>query len=477
MRYGSRVQTVVAALAGIFVLANILAAALVIVSPQTAVSRGSILVVVFVFTLIISLLCLILLLRWLLRPYNKLIGEAQRAPVAIPAGSSLNEAEFVLETFQNVVAQLQQQQRELERLSAQAHARADTAEKFSDRVIASVPSGLVAFDGGGHATIVNGPARDLIGADESAVGQPVRSVLNTSPELASLVEECLRTGNLYRREELSATNLEGRIRRLGATVAPIDDALNGGARGALCLLIDITEIAQLREQVALKRNLESLGEMSAGLAHEFKNALATLHGYAQLIQNLNLDDRGRAASASLVQEVRSLSEMVTAFLNFARPQPLQVTEVSLREIVDDCVDELRPIYEQQCVSLSIEGEFPEIRADERMLRQAVINIVRNAAEAIDEQREDRRVKIVGHNNKDSDGERWAVVEVSDTGEGIPAADLQKIFIPFFTTKSKGSGVGLALAHRVITDHGGSLAAGNGSLGGAVFTIRLPIEDG
>src|SRR3989454_12669720 len=108
---------------------------------------------------------------------------------------------------------------------------------------------------------------------------------------------------------------------------------------------------QLREPVALKRNLESLGEMSAGLAHEFKNAIATLHGYAQLLQNLELDERGRSAASSLLNEVRNLSEMVTAFLNFARPQPLQLEEISLTELIDDCALELKPLYDELRVEL------------------------------------------------------------------------------------------------------------------------------
>jgi signal transduction histidine kinase len=246
----------------------------------------------------------------------------------------------------------------------------------------------------------------------------------------------------------------------------------------LCLVTDLTEVTQLREQVALKNNLESLGEMAAGLTHEFKNALATLHGYAQLMQNLELQEHGRAAAASLLQEVRSLSTMVTAFLNFARPQPLELTDVSLKEIVEDCATELKAFNDERHVTLIVEGDFPQVRADERMLRQAILNLLRNAAEAIDAldegEAEVRRVTVQGSLAADVAGKEWAHIEIRDTGAGVNEADLQRIFIPFFTTKSKGHGVGLALAHRVITDHGGTLAAANAPEGGALFTIRLPL---
>ena len=280
-------------------------------------------------------------------------------------------------------------------------------------------------------------------------------------------------------------------------------------------MTDITEVTQLREQVALKKNLESLGEMSAGLAHEFKNAIATLHGYVQLLQSLELDERARGTASSLLNEVRNLSDMVTSFLNFARPQPLQLDEVNLNELIKDCATELAPIFKQAEIELLLTGTagappaagnadiaagtadvaagsagilpaseaasiLPAnfkplvIRADERMLRQALLNLIRNAAEAIPADHTSRRVEVTSSTERDKAGKDWAVVEIKDTGEGIPAADLQRIFIPFFTTKATGHGVGLALAHRVITQHGGTLTAANAKDGGAVFSLRLPI---
>jgi signal transduction histidine kinase len=303
-----------------------------------------------------------------------------------------------------------------------------------------------------------------------------------------MVNDCLQSGKVYRREEIETITVEQLPRRLGATVAPIELASDRGPRGALCLLTDITEVTQLREQVALKKNLESLGEMSAGLAHEFKNAIATLHGYVQLLQSLELDDRARGTASSLLNEVRNLSEMVTSFLNFARPQPLELDEVNLQELIADCAAELAPTFKQLEVVLLISGagsspasaiasttNVPSlvIRADERMLRQALLNLIRNAAEAIPESQTDRRVRVLTSSERAETGRHWALVQITDTGEGIPDADLQRIFIPFFTTKATGHGVGLALAHRVITQHGGALTAANGKDGGAVFSVRLP----
>ena len=441
-------------MAGLFLLAVLFALVLYVLTPDTPARRGPILLASFIAILIGSLLGIMFLLRWLLRPYHQLIGEAQRASGADQMLKSQDEAEFVLETFQSVVTQLQEQRKELEQLSAEARERANSAEKFSEHIVASLPSGLIAFDGAGLSMAINTPGRTLLEANGTALGESYQQLFGAHEELAHMVGDCLQTGTVYRRTEIQTVSPDGRMRRLGATIAPIELPPERGPRGALCLLTDITEVTELREQVALKNNLESLGEMSAGLAHEFKNAIATLQGYAQLLQSLELNDKAQVAAGSLLNEVRNLSSMVTAFLNFARPQPLQLEEVSVAELIRDCAEELGP--------LAIEVDAEEsivIRADERMMRLALLNLMRNAAEAAPEGRVFVRA-------------REATIEVRDTGKGIPTADLQKIFIPFFTTKAKGHGIGLALTHRIITQHGGTLTATNSPEGGAVFTIRL-----
>ncbi len=461
-------------LTGFFVLATIFAILLYAMTPATPATRGPLLLTAFVAILLGALLCILFFLRWVLRPYRQLVGEAEKVPVTTPALKSKDEAEFVLETFQSVVAQLQEQRKTLEQLSAQASKRADSAEKFSERIVASVPSGLIAFDGGGRSMVVNAPANELLGVDGAGLGQPVADLLHNIPQLAEMVSQCLETGTIFRREEIETLTAEKQPRRLGATVAPIQLSNDPGQRGALCLLIDITEVTQLREQVALKKNLESLGEMSAGLAHEFKNAIAALHGYVQLLQNLDLDERGRTAAASLLNEIRNLAEMVTSFLNFARPQPLQLDDVNLEEVIADCASELQPAFLERRVDLVIAADKEiRLRADERMLRQALLNLIRNGAEAIPNENEERRVSLSTSRERDPGGKDWAVVKIQDTGEGIPTAHLERIFIPFFTTKASGHGVGLALAHRVVMQHGGALTVTNAPQGGAVFTLRLP----
>lgn len=471
-KYRSRFQSGLTMLTGLFLLATLFAILLYALTPETPAARGPILLASFIAILIGSLLCILFLLRWLLRPYNQLVGEAQRASAASELLKSHDEAEFVLETFQSVVAQLQEQRKELEQLSAEARERASSAEKFSERIVASLPSGLIAFDGAGSSMVINTPGRILLGVDGRALGESYETLLAQHVELAQMVGDCLQRGTIYRRSEVEARTDDGQLRRLGATIAPIELPPDRGPRGALCLLTDITEVTELREQVALKNNLESLGEMSAGLAHEFKNAIATLQGYAQLLQSLELNDKAQVAAASLLNEVRNLATMVTAFLNFARPQPLQLEEIDLNELVLECKTELASLFHDLNVNLVVESKSNlVVVADERMLRLALQNLLRNAAEAFTTDNTQRLVIVRTRQEISS-----AVIEVRDTGTGINADQLQKIFIPFFTTKPKGHGIGLALTHRVITEHGGTLTAANAIEGGAVFTIKIPLEN-
>jgi len=195
--HASRLQYLLVFLAGIFLLGTVVVVAVLAIAPETALVYRPLLLTTFVVTLFISMVCVAWLLRGLLRPYSQLVGEAKRAPVA-HSGKSQNEAAFVLETFQSVIAQLQDQQKELQRLSEQASQRADSAERFSDRIVASMPTGLVAFDAAGSATVMNAPARALF-SQEKPEGEHFASIFSNTPALAEMVNACLSTGRVFRK--------------------------------------------------------------------------------------------------------------------------------------------------------------------------------------------------------------------------------------------------------------------------------------
>ncbi|HZM86499.1 MAG TPA: ATP-binding protein [Blastocatellia bacterium] len=430
-----------------------------------------------------------LLIRWLLRPYRRMVEAARGSPVR--ASAAISEGEFVAQTFQALVEQLQANEKELAHLHELERRRAERSERFSERLIANIPSGLITIDSKGIVTSVNAhamkifirePASQSVQSRQIHTGEllsPIvdyRSFFSSSPRMVEMISECLDKATTFRREEVALVLSGSRVRRVGLSVSPICDAAQN-IEGALCLMTDITEVIELRERMKLKDNLASLGEMAAGLAHEFKNSLATIHGYVQLLDaqavGRSSDSERQAALDASLNEVRLLSKLVTDFLNFARPHDLNPVNVDLREIVEASADEIKPQLTRNSIAIRIDGVFPRLAGDESLLRRAFINLLRNAVEAIDPLSIKKAIVIFGAVDSGNDG-RYAHVRVGDTGTGISPEHLPHVFIPFFTTKSRGYGIGLALVQKILVAHGGDVSVEKSDSSGTVFHCRLPL---
>ena len=256
---------------------------------------------------------------------------------------------------------------------------------------------------------------------------------------------------------------------LGITLSAVRDP-QGSGLGVACLTSDLTEISDLARQMRLRENLASLGEMSAGIAHEFKNSLATISGYAQMLQNEK--DAGVTANfaAKIAGETSNLTRVVTDFLNFARPQDSAGLTESNSEALP-LADLLRE--SAQSCDLDLDLQVPaelKIMGDLTAWRQAFSNLLRNSAEAA---HSGVRAKVrISAEQQDSQ----LIIKITDNGCGIPKEQLDKIFIPFFTTKDHGTGLGLALVHRIVSRHGGAIKA-TSSGQGTEFVISLPARAG
>ncbi len=437
---------------------------------------------------LLGLALVFVLVRWLLKPYRRMVEAARGSPVRASSGKS--ESEFVVETFQALVERLQTKEKELEHLHTLERNRAERSERFSERLVANIPSGLVTIDSSGLVTSVNAHAARIVGGlQESAAGQRLasgelispsvqyRAFFAGSPRMIEMIEECLDRGTVVRRGEVEMVLAEGDgLRRLGLSITPITDA-SQKIEGALCLISDLTEVIELRERMKLQENLANLGEMAAGLAHEFKNSLATIHGYVQLLDGpsnpASPEAERRLTLEATLAEVRLLSRLVTDFLNFARPQQLHLARISLLEIIKSAAREVKPQLDASGIALKAKGEFVDLTGDESLLGRVFVNLLRNAAEAIDSQSAAKSITVEGKVD-DGTGARYAHVRVSDTGGGILSEDLPRIFIPFFTTKSRGYGIGLALVQKIMVAHGGDVAVERSDTSGTVFHCRLPL---
>src|ERR1700680_1913575 len=397
-------------------------------------------------------------------------GAQSRDDLCVPNPTSDNPAAFITASMQAVIQKLRDQEKELEALHRAERERAQQTERMSEAVTHNMPAGLLLINSAGLVTSAN-PAAELALGVKALAYRRYNEVLGADTRLTQLIAGCLEQGRTFRREEVEYLAPSHDLRQLGVTISPI---LRGASEvtGAICLLSDLTELAALQKQIHMKENLAALGELSAGIAHEFKNALATISGYAQMIRSEAQPGTDLREHGSLIlQQTRSLTHVVTEFLKFARPLELADEQVSLSPMIERIVAEIADAVPG--ASFVTTGEFGEVSGDDALLRQAILNLARNAAEAGTDNPAGGRVIIRGEIDKSGplQGQR---ISITDNGPGIPAEALTKIFMPFYTTKANGTGLGLAVVQKIIVQHGGSIEARNQAQGGAEFIVWLPL---
>jgi PAS domain S-box-containing protein len=384
------------------------------------------------------------------------------------SSSKSNDFDITLATYQSVIQQFKAQGQELERLRQQDRQRASTTENISDAVISNLTSGVVLFSPVGLVQQANPAAKKILGyaspyslhaRDVFRGATALRNVQGQQGSLPDILDRAAKTLEAVQRMEVDYMTPQGEQRVLGLTISPVQDKV-AALLGTACLISDLTEMSKMAQQVRLQENMASLGEMSAGIAHEFKNSLATISGYSQMLA-AETDPETREFAQKIALETNNLTRIVTDFLNFARPQGMQREPLDIIAMLQDCARE-------NGLTLDLGDSAAEVTvvADATALRQVFSNLMRNSKEAA---RPATEVVVAARVQQKS---QQVQVQLSDNGTGIPKDKLEKIFIPFFTTKAQGTGLGLALVHRIVTDHGGTIAV-ESSQRGTTFTITLP----
>lgn len=422
--------------------------------------------VVFILLLVGSVYALMILLR---RRYQT------QPPAEMPGAGARprddNPGAFVNASMQAVIQKLRDQEKELAQLHQLEKDRAQHTERLSEAVTRNMPAGLLLINESGLISSANPAAEAALGM-QSLTFRKYSEVLGPDSFMAQMIRECLEGGSTFRREEVQYTTPTREFRQLGVTISPISNKQNE-ISGALCLLSDLTELAALQKQVQMKESLAALGELSAGIAHEFKNALATISGYAQMIRAESPPENDvRENAERILDQTRAITHVVTEFLKFARPLALAEEDVYFGGLAERVIDDLHESQPQ--VTFAAEGDFVHVSGDDALLRQALLNLVRNAAESASTQQFGGRVTIRGSVEESSSGISQRI-SVSDNGPGIPPENLAKIFLPFFTTKAHGTGLGLAVVQKIIVQHGGTVEARNLPEGGAEFIVWLPAK--
>src|ERR1700689_2365422 len=436
--------------------------------------------------LLVILIGGIVFLIHMLRKFMRSQAASATEDWTSPNADVENPSAFMTASMQGVIEKLRAQEKELARLHLLAQERAQESERLTEEVTRNMPTGLLLISATGAITSTNPAAEDALGI-RTLRYRSYKEILGSDSDLAKMLTACIRDGKTFQRGEVQHLTSEGEVRHLGVTISPIYRSVRAPVRmandlvppaaemkvsGALCLMSDLTELTALQKQIRWKENLAALGEMSAGIAHEFKNSLATISGYAQIIRSEAKPGDIRDSSEKILDQTRALTHVVTEFLRFAKPLEICYETVPMQTVVEKVAEELHETIPECAVQL--EGTFQDLPGDEALLRQALLNLARNGAQAAKEPTNSPRVTILG-TIEDLGGRKWQRICVADNGPGIPPNDLPKIFLPFYTTKSEGTGLGLAVVQKVALQHAGSIEARNRPDGGAEFLLWLPLR--
>jgi len=422
-------------------------------------------------------LLVLLFVGHMLAPYETLLERARLAG-ASPTGAE-DEIAFLLDTFE----------RALEGLSGR------TGEGAADDIVAlqrtlgvSLESGVLLLDRTGAVLALNETGAELLGIPRPEPGTPAERLLEDHPGLATpaaLIREAIASGREVRREEchinvdpaggLQEPGGEPLERTLGLTVHPLrreEDRDGDAVRGYLVLFVDLTEVRRQREQAQLAESLRQLGELSAGVAHELRNSLATVTGYLSLIDREVRDGPGLPGEvgfslAEIRRETGHLQRVLEDFLSFAQPgsarlEPLDLAEIAQHAAADPALGERAGAE----ITIERKGRVV-IDGDPQLLERALRNLLHNAV-AAGRETGDRRVDVIVYTSPEG-----PAIEVADRGPGVPPELRERLFEPFATSRAEGVGLGLALARRIILLHGAKLEIrdrpGGGTVARALFS--------
>jgi two-component system sensor histidine kinase PilS (NtrC family) len=332
-------------------------------------------------------------------------------------------------------------------------------EFFNTKVIESLPSGLFTTDLEGTITIFNKAAEKIIDSDKDRViGAKIDSVL---PFLKLPLKE-------GRREAiLRSDKLEERI--IGVNISSLED-ISGNETGYIGIFQDLTQMKKLESEMKRQEKLVAIGELSANIAHEIRNPLASLKGSIEMLKEGKIPDKHRDKLMNIaVSEMERLDRIIKDFLTYSRPKPLKLQKMDIHSILNETLDLLQNI-EKNNDNVTIKKEFRGslvISADPEKIRQVFWNLGINSFEAMPGGGE---IAVKTYDNAQS-----VTIIFSDTGSGIDPEDTESIFFPFYTTKNDGTGLGLSIAYRIIEEHSGRISMNSSPGTKTVFEIILPKE--
>ena len=376
------------------------------------------------------------------------------------------KVEFVIDTFTTLIHKLKEKEDELEHLRKLAEHRASAAEIYNEDILRCVGSGVMTFNMDNVITTFNDAAERMLGIKkEDAVGLSCLNVFGPDNTICHILDESVMLSTTLARQEVEIQKKEGTNIWIGLSVSPLRDK-EGKQTGIIFVFTDLTEIKMLREQGELRKRLAMLGEMSGGIAHELRNSMGTIMGYAKMLsKKFSNDDPSQEEISTIISEINAMDLIIKELLNYGKTITPSLSSVDLGGLLRKTVDAVLGKFKDLNVAVDLSiPDLPQVYIDEVLMRQALQNIIQNGVEAMTN---GGRLRI---GVRSIDG---VEIIISDTGVGIPRDKLDKIFLPFYTTKPRGTGMGLALVHKIILSHGGSIEVDSTAGKGTTFRIYLP----
>jgi two-component system sensor histidine kinase HydH len=331
---------------------------------------------------------------------------------------------------------------------------------YTKNIISSMPDGLITLDAKGTITSVNPRLRAFTGMEQNQfAGKCPRELFPGWPDSSTLE----RDGNsafsyTFKRPDGSEVPVE-------VSVSPLRDE-DGNPMGTVFLLRDLRMVRALEQQLARSRRLASLGRMAAAIAHEIRNPLGTLRGFAQYFGARAQSQEGRQYSELMVTEVDRLNESISSLLQFSRPRPPEFALISPKELLEKCSLLLEHDFKEKHLTLTWSASCSDpIEADADLLLQVLFNLLKNALHA---SKPNQTVDLSCIQD-----ETWTRITITDRGSGMSEEEKEQMFDPFFSSRKGGTGLGLAVSHQIIEQHNGSFEVKSQPGRGTSITVILP----
>ena len=351
---------------------------------------------------------------------------------------------------------------------------------FHRGIIQTISSGIITINSQAEITFMNRSALKMFNCDYMSVqGTHISGLFADKNEADVVLDQILNEQKMCESREVHFISQKGDIFPAGLTTTLQQQPEQKGITGAILIFRNISNITSLRRQIERMDRLATMGELSAGIAHEIRNPLAGIKSSAQVIEESFSpgDFRGQLASR-IVKEIDRSNELLKRFFNFARPSRARQDFHNIEMIIDGVYLLMAPRFKKK--NIEFEKKFadnlPQVYVDESQLEQVALNLFLNAVDAMPEGGKltvSTGVRKADQGSNPLPKERMVFVDITDTGNGIPQTKLEKIFNPFYTTKSDGVGLGLSISSRLLEENNGDIMVKSELGKGSTFTVLLP----